>query len=157
MKRKFQMAHIFVFLSSDFYARHPISLYPEIEQKKNRPYIQVTTVIDGIKFAIPFRSNINHPHAFWTDKANRCGIDFSKAVVVESDDDIDQNLTPWIRQNEFDNLRGKEYRIQTGMRKYIKEYIKAKNNLNDKTNKLLCQKSTLQYYESYIEKIDTTV
>ncbi len=53
-----------------------------MEQKKDRPYIQLYVEIDGIQFAIPLRSDIRHPHVFWTDKANNCGVDFSKAVVI---------------------------------------------------------------------------
>lgn len=75
----------FVFLSAEFYADYPITKYPEIEQKPFRPYIQVIAVIDNITFAIPLRSNINHPHVLWTDKTNRCGLDFSKAIVVTAD------------------------------------------------------------------------
>ena len=77
----------YIFLTNDFYRayRH----CPEIEQKQQRPYIQVQIVIDGVIFAIPLRSNINHPHVHWTDKPNRCGVDFSKAIVVEDKKYID--------------------------------------------------------------------
>ena len=36
----------FVFLSKKFYNTYPASQYPEIEQKENRPYIQVCVEID---------------------------------------------------------------------------------------------------------------
>lgn len=80
----------FVFLSADFYQRYPLSQYPEIEQKKTRPYIQVYIEINGIKFAIPLRSDIHHPHVLWTDKRNHCGVDFSKAVVITDEKYIDK-------------------------------------------------------------------
>lgn len=54
----------FVFLSNKFYETYPSSEYPEIEQKKNRPYIQVCVEIDGVQYAIPLRSDIHHPHVF---------------------------------------------------------------------------------------------
>ena len=73
----------FVFLSNKFYEIYPSSEYPEIEQKKNRPYIQICVEIDGVQYAILLRSDIHHPHVFWTDKENHCGIDFSKAVVIK--------------------------------------------------------------------------
>ena len=64
----------FVFLSKKFYNTYPASQYPEIEQKENRPYIQVCVEIDGVQYAIPLRSDIHHSHVLWTDKENNCGI-----------------------------------------------------------------------------------
>ncbi|HBA46414.1 MAG TPA: hypothetical protein DCZ91_01150 [Lachnospiraceae bacterium] len=58
----------FIFLSEDFYQRYPFTKYPEIEQKKTRQYIQIYIEVNGIKFAIPLRSDIHHPHVLWTDK-----------------------------------------------------------------------------------------
>ena len=139
----------FVFLSNDFYADYPHSKYPEIEQKLHRPYIQIMTTINGVQFAIPLRSNINHPHVLWTDKENRCGVDFSKAVVVTDEKYIDYSSKPYIRPNEFNELRGKDYRIKQKMIKYIEEYKEAKNSSNE-SSKNLIEKSTLQYFEEYI-------
>lgn len=58
----------FVFLSQKFYNTYPTLQYPEMEQKQNRPYIQVYVEIDGVQYAIPLRSDIHHPHVLWTDK-----------------------------------------------------------------------------------------
>ncbi len=55
------------------------------------------TTINGVQYAIPLRSNINHPHVFWTDKNNHCGIDFSKAVIITDEKYIDTTVTPYIR------------------------------------------------------------
>lgn len=101
----------FVFLSEDFYQRYSSAQYPEIEQKHIRPYIQVCVEINGIKFAIPLRSDIHHPHIFWTDKQNHCGVDFSKAVVISDDKYIDKIHEPHLRQNEFDALWGKDLKL----------------------------------------------
>lgn len=114
-----------MFLSKKFYNTYPVSQYPEIEQKENRPYIQVCVEIDGVKYAIPLRSDIHHPHVLWTDKENNCGVDFSKAVVIKEEDYIDSVKEPHLRQNEFDALRGKDYKIKTKMAKYIADYKKA--------------------------------
>ena len=48
----------FVFLSKEFYKRHEEQQHTEIEQKQDRPYIQVCVEVDGIKYAIPMRSHI---------------------------------------------------------------------------------------------------
>lgn len=140
----------FVFLSNKFYETYPSSEYPEMEQKKNRPYIQVCVEIDGVQYAIPLRSDIHHPHVFWTDKENHCGIDFSKAVVIKEESYIDSTLEPHLRQHEFDALRGKDYKIKTKMEKYISEYKKAKNDLSKPINQKLVMYSTLQYFEKEI-------
>ena len=140
----------FVFLSSKFYNTYPPSNYPEIEQKQNRPYIQVYVEINGVQYAIPLRSDIHHPHVFWTDKANHCGVDFSKAVVIKDESYIDLDSEPHLRQNEFDALRGKDYKIKSKMEKYIADYKKAKKDLSKPINQTLVKYSTLQYFEKEI-------
>ena len=140
----------FVFLTQDFYNNFPQSQYPEMEQKTTRPYIQVMVDINGIQFAIPLRSDIHHPHVIWTDKANHCGVDFSKAVVISDPKYIDQTKDPYIRKDEFDALRGKDFRIKEKMIKYIADYKDAKSHPEDPIKQTLCRYSTLQYFESYI-------
>ena len=135
----------FTFLANDFY--NDYSHCTEMEQKPSRPYIMVLATVDNIDFAIPLRSNINHPNVIWTDKANNCGLDLSKAVVINDKGKyIDSTKNPIIRQNEFNALKGKEQFIQQRMENYINAYKKAltKQNLPDKA--LLCKYSTLQYF-----------
>lgn len=139
----------FSFLTNDFY--NDYSGCPEIEQKINRPHIMVTTVIDGVVFAIPLRSHISHPHVLWTDKANNCGVDFSKAVVIEKPNEyLDASRSPYIRPKEFKVLKGKEHQIEEGMRRYMAKYKKAKAKPNIPRNVKLLRCSTLQYFEKYI-------
>lgn len=140
----------FVFLTDEFYKAYPSELYPEIEQKHNRPYVQVYVKINGVQYAIPLRSDIHHPHVLWTDKQNHCGVDFSKAVVITDDKYIDMLTEPHIRENEFNALRGKDYKIRVKMEKYIEEYKKAKQDLNKKHYQNLVKYSTLQYFEKEI-------
>lgn len=143
----------FIFLSDNFYEQYTEELFPEIERKKDRPYIQIHISIDGVHFAIPLRSNIHHPFAFMTDAENNCGIDFSKAIVISDESYINHDTIPHIRQNEFDALRGKDYIIEQKMRRYIKKYKNAKNNMDNARNRMMVQRSTLQYFESEIENI----
>ncbi|MBD5522597.1 MAG: hypothetical protein HDR03_15470 [Lachnospiraceae bacterium] len=140
----------FVFLSDKFYQRYSSVQYPEIEQKHDRPYIQIYIEVNGIKFAIPLRSDIHHPHVLWTDKQNHCGVDFSKAVVITDDDYIDKIREPHLRQNEFDALRGKDFKIKQKMQKYIDKYKMAKMEPEKTINKTLLKYSTLQYFEEYL-------
>lgn len=140
----------FVFLSQKFYDTYPTSQYPEMEQKQNRPYIQVCVEIDGVQYAIPLRSDIHHPHVLWTDKKNHCGVDFSKAVVIKDESYIDLVIEPHLRQNEFDALRGKDFKIKSKMVQYIADYKKAKKDLSKPINQMLVKYSTLQYFEKEI-------
>ena len=96
-----------------------------MEQKQNRPYIVYLVEIEGHIWAIPFRYHIRHAYAFFTDPENRCGIDYSKAVVVDRPEYIDQQARPHLRQNEFEALRGNEFAVQKGFEKYIKLYKRA--------------------------------
>ena len=139
----------FVLLTQQFYSDY--SQYPEILQKEDRPHIQAQIEVDGSIFCVPLRSNISHPNVLWTDKANKCGLDFSKTVViVDSQKYIDQTRHPVIRQIEFDALRGKEFIIETNLKKYIAKYKAAKDKRHIPRNSLLVQYSTLQYFEEYI-------
>jgi len=141
----------FIFLSRLFYRAYMEC--HEIEKKETRPYVQVYTQIGGYTFAIPLRSNINHQHVLWTDKPQKCGVDFSKAVIVLKEEYIDPVNKPYIRQSEFDSLRGKEFIIQKKMIHYIETYRKAKQNTHIERNRMLCAYSTLQYFEEYIDQI----
>lgn len=141
----------FIFLTEQFYIDY--CNCTEIEQKKMRPYTQVYTKINGHIFAIPLRSNIKHKHVLWTNKECGCGLDYSKAVILLKDEYIDNSISPHIRQDEFESLRGKEYIIAQGMIKYIKEYIEAKSMLHIERNQALCRFSTMQYFEEYIKDI----
>ena len=70
----------YIFLTEQFY--NDYAHCAEIEKKRERPYVQVYINLNGVDFAVPMRSNITHKYVFWTDKANKCGLDFSKAVVI---------------------------------------------------------------------------
>jgi protein AbiQ len=143
----------FKFLSKLFY--EDFSECHEIEKKEKRPYTQVYTMICGLNFAIPLRSNISHPHVLWTNKKERCGLDFSKAVIVLKPEYLNNDIKPHIRQDEFESLKGKEFIINQRMIKYISDYKKARQNLNVDRNRELCSYSTMQYFEQYIFSIDT--
>lgn len=138
-----------VFLTDAFYQQYKDCC--EIEQKNTRPYIRIEIDLNGVTWAIPMRSNINHPHVIWTDKQNHCGIDFSKAVVVEKPQKYISNTKPHIRENEFKVLKQlNEHRIKQRLEKYIRDYQKAKENPELPRNERLIECSTLQYFEDYL-------
>lgn len=140
----------FIFLTKQFYDDY--AHCPEIEQKLTRPYVLACVQIGDVTFAVPLRSHIRHTHVLWTDKANGCGLDFSKTVVLAKESYIDRIKKPHIRPLEFDALRGKEYLIQQKLLKFIRTYQKAKLRLDVPRNQRLCAYSTLQYFEEYLEQ-----
>lgn len=138
----------YVFLTQQFYEEHIHC--SEIERKTLRPYAQVIIEMEGTIFAVPLRSNIKHNHVLWSDKENRCGLDFSKTVVVTRMDYIDKKNIPRLRQVEFDALKGKDYIAKQKLQTYIKHYKRAKKFPEFEYNRRLCRYSTLQYFEEYI-------
>ena len=138
----------YIFLTDKFYEDYSHCF--EIEQKRFRPYIMLLVKIDEQTFALPLRSHIKHKYAFFTDKENCCGIDYSKAVVITNDSlYVDKINKPTIRDNEHKALLGKEYIITKEFKKYLADYkkaIKAKaNRINTKYK--FC---TLQYFNDQL-------
>ena len=138
-----------IYLSQNFYRLYPANDYPEMLHKQARPYVQILVKIKGVQYAIPFRSNITHPYAFFTDKDNRSGIDFTKAVVITDSSDIDNARSPQLRQNEFNALKGKDYRIMKKFESFLSVYKEARTKQSDKYKTLL-ECSSLQYFDEYI-------
>lgn len=144
----------FVFLNDVF--EKDYASCSEIEKKPYRPYAMMLATINNIDFGIPLRSHINHNHVVWTDKANRCGLDLSKAVIINDRNKyIDNTRKPHIRQNEFDSLRGKEHYVKQKLETYINKYIKALSKRDLPDNDLLCEYSTLQYFHKELGIVDT--
>lgn len=138
----------FIFLSKAFFDDY--SNCPEIEQKSDRPYVQVIVRIGSVTYAVPMRSHIKHAHVLWTDREQGCGLDFSKTVILSKMSYICQDVAPHIRQNEFDALRGKEQLVKEKLLQYIRTYKKAKKRLDVSRNRTLCSYSTLQYFEEFL-------
>lgn len=138
-----------VFLTDKFYEVYKDC--PEIEQKPTRPYIRIGVLIDGVLWAVPLRSHISHEHVIWTDKENGCGMDFSKAVVIENPVEYISSAKPYMRPAEFEVLKNiNAHTIEQKMRSYIKIYKKAKQHMDIPRNRNIVRFSTLQYFEKYI-------
>lgn len=143
----------YIYLTNEFYEKYKDCT--EIEKKETRPYSMVLTKIDDVTWAVPLRSNIPHNHVIWSDKKNKCGLDLSKAVAIEDSKYISgKNAT--IRQNEFDELKGKEHILYTKMKSYIGKYVKAYARQDVERNRTLCEYSTLQYFHKYIKALNET-
>lgn len=138
-----------VFLTNKFYSDYKGC--PEIRTKEMRPYVCIQVVVDGVLWAIPMRSHISHGYAIWTDKAQDCGIDFTKAVAICKPEEYISGEKPYIRPNEFAVLkRINKHTVIQKFLQYIKDYKEAKAHLEVYRNKQLVGFSTLQYFEEYI-------
>jgi len=137
------------FLTQRFYSDY--AHCTEILHKEDRPHILAQIVVDGILFGIPFRSNINHPHAILTYENEKYGLDLSKTIIItDKTKYIDATRKPFIRQNEFEFLLNKERLIKVELARYIKKYKNAKKKIHIPRNRMLVQCSTLQYFEEYL-------
>ena len=132
-----------VCLNSNFYNKYLDR--EEILKKQNRPYVIFVVNINNIDWAIPFRSNIRHKYAYMTDKINNNGIDFTKAVVIDINNDIDsQNVQ--IRQVEFNKIKGKEHVIKKDFQNFLKRFEKAINKPEISEHRKILMFSSLNYF-----------
>lgn len=137
------MSHQLIKLTPQFFADHEHLV--EIEKKVDRPYNMFLFEIEGNKIAIPFRSNIIHPHAIWTNKSLKCGLDLSKAIIV-SDEKYISDKRAALRKDEFKVYNEKKHTIEHKFIKYLDNYKKALLNPENSINSKLLGFSTLQNY-----------
>lgn len=141
-----------VFLSEEFYS--DFGHYEEILTKEKRPYIMLLVCYNNLDFAVPFRSNVNHPHAFITSKENKNGIDFSKSVIITDKKYIVTDKNIKIREDEFKYIKDKKYEIKkqfsSYISKYIKSYQKIKSDNYHSRDFNLCKFSTLKNYHKHL-------
>ena len=130
-----------VYLADTFFARY--GRFPEILQKKDRPYACLEVEIDGLLFAIPFRHHIRHKHAFFT--VDDAGLDYTKAVVVEDASYISPDPA-FIDSAEFKIIKGRETIITNGMRRYYRLYLKALSQRGNPFYENIRRCSSLQYF-----------
>ena len=140
----------YTFLTEKFYKDYPHDKYPQMEIKEDRPYAHVTVELYNQLFCIPLRSHVDHPHAFFTNKRERCGVDYSKAVVILNTEYIDTARKAFLRPDEYKKLRGKDYIIKQQFINYIELYKRAKVDLTVSHRDDILKFSTLQYFEEYI-------
>lgn len=134
-----------VILSDYFYKQY--SNCPELLAKRSRPYACLEVMIDGLRFAIPFRHHISHKWAYIT--YGECGLDYSKAVIISDPRFIDI-AKPVIEQREFNAIKGKEMRIASGMSRYLDTYRKACANPDNHHYDVIRRCSSLQYFHTQL-------
>ena len=135
-------------LSEDFYINFDDNLhYAEILRKEDRPYCILVIQVDKVKFAIPFRTNINHNHSYIFKDSNRgskSGLDFTKAVVITDDKYIGNETV--IDSKEYREFINKINVIENRFLKFIKNYKKWIENPSYHRAENTMKYSSLQYF-----------
>ena len=136
----------FVFLSQRFYDEYSAELYPEIQRKTNRPYLVVIVEIRDITFAIPLRHHIMHRYSFITNRTERWGLDYSKAVIISRPEFIEKPNRPiTINQSEYVKITDRKKYIQSKFEQFLNTYERAVLRGTPLVEPVL-QYSTLQYF-----------
>ena len=98
---------------------------------------------------------IDYPHDQYPQleiQKEKCGVDYSKAVVINSEDYIDRTRKAFIRPDEYKKLIGKDFRIREQFESYIELYKRAKTDDTVPHREKILKYSSLQYFEEYILK-----
>lgn len=114
---------------------------------KNRGYGVVHVNAGDITFALPLRSNLNHPHGFKTvlDRKSRTwnGIDYTKALVVTSQD-LEDEAFKTRDLGEYKKIKRNAEKIKKEFFNYVSEYIMAIKAGGELDRKFAF--TTLQYF-----------
>jgi protein AbiQ len=119
----------------------------EILLKEKRQYCIALFVVDGIIFAIPFRTNINHKYSYIfknSPRSDKSGLDFTKAVVITDDNFIGEDTI--IDSKEYSEFINKQVVIANRFEKFIKDYKKWTGNPSYYRAEKTIAFSSLQYF-----------
>ena len=119
----------------------------EILKKEDRPYCVALFEVDGITFAIPFRTHINHNNCYIFKKSTRSensGLDFTKAVVIKDDTFIGEET--WIESSEYSEFINKQKVISNRFKKFIENYKKWFKDPSYYRAERIIKFSSLQYF-----------
>ena len=117
---------------------------------KDRGYGVVYLNFEGLIFALPLRSNLNHPHGFKTvfDGKVWNGVDYSKALVVNADD-LEAGIFETRLPGEFKKIKENAEKIKREIFEYLTEYIEAVKGGNKLHRKFTF--TTLQYFHAELK------
>lgn len=133
----------FVLLRYDY-----LTQYPTIEAlDKDRPHAIVLIEVNGLRFAIPLRTNLNHKHGFKT--VNTGGLDYSKALLVFDDSDISRDIK-LKSADEFKAINEREEKIVRDFTKYVNKYVAAVKKPDANIIKREYKYSTLVNYHEHL-------
>ena len=138
-----------VFLSQNFYNEYPPESYPEMQRKPNRPYLVIIVEVRNLTFAIPLRHHIAHNYSFITNRPERWGLDYSKAVVISRPDFIERPKTRsiMIERSEYDKITENYKNIQKKFECFLDFYEKSVLKGTPLSEPVL-KYSSLQYFHN---------
>ena len=142
------------YLSEKFYEKYNHINYPEIEYKRNRPYLVMLITIDDNTFAIPFRTNIRHNNCYKFQATSRntataTGLDFTKSVIVNDSAYIGAEAT--IDDKEYVELNDRYMFIINKFRTYVNGYKKYVEGKTYPYQKNKYQYTSLQYFHDELK------
>lgn len=153
-------------LTSKFMSDYPVSIYPEILSKPDRPHycILIDTHCDYF-ICVPFRSNIGHNNAYLfkgtkRSKRSRSGLDYSKIAIIKDGDYLDDNAVV-VDQDEYVEAVKNAKTIVKDATEYVDTYIAHINGttpLHPKDYDRKYKFSTLKYFHDILSlenKIDS--
>lgn len=141
-------------LSQKFISDYPLTKYPELMYKPNRPYtcLLIDTHEDYL-ICIPFRSSITHKNSYLfkhskRSKKTRSGLDYSKVVLIQNNEYIDSKRAI-IDQDEYkETIQNLNWIV-----KEIVDYIDTHTNhvskikrIHNKKFERMYKYSTLPYF-----------
>lgn len=142
-------------LTKQFYRDYPNPPYKEIIRKSNRPYNCLLVQSSyGYFICIPYRSYINHKHAFLfknsiRSQRTKSGLDYSKIVIVSNKEYIG-SIDAIVDKDEYNETRMNIEFIKNDAQKYIDDYVNQILGLDMKYDAKefvrVYQYSTLQYF-----------
>lgn len=145
-------------LSQKFETDYPITKYPEILYKSDRPHycLLIESHCDYF-ICVPFRSNIDHNNAFLfkgtkRSKKSRSGIDYSKMIIIK-DTDYLNNTNVVIDQDEYNQAIKHIDTIVNESVSYLEIYInhiKGTKVLHQREFDRLYKYTSLKYFHDIL-------
>lgn len=142
-------------LTQQFFADYPSPPYDEIIRKPGRPYNCLLIQSHyGYFICIPYRSHINHKHAYKfknsvRSQRTKSGLDYSKIVIITNSIYL-STANAIVDKDEFVETREKIEYIKNDAQRYIDDYVAYKMGCRKKYDKKeflrIYQYSTLQYF-----------
>lgn len=145
-------------LSSKFIEDYSSTEYPELMNKKGRPYSCLLIDLHADYFiCIPFRSHINHRNAYMFKKSqrskrSRSGLDYSKLVLIKDGKYLD-NAVAIVDQDEYSEAMANMKRIVHDVVKYIDNYVSCEQGkllMHEREFDRLYKFSTLRYFHDIL-------
>ena len=134
-------------LTQEFWNDFPIAQYPELMDDKVRPYCVAILIVEGIQFAVPFRTKIPHGECYifrGSPRSDQSGLDFTKAVVITKPTYIGQEV--FIEQVEYQQFVTNEKVIANRFKNFINNYRKWSTDPAYYRKEVLMSFCTLQYF-----------